>query len=149
MLLPQFNCLPLETFKVKEFYEFILIDTNLIEIHRHNDSIGHGRMFSIAKTIKFLQLKTGIKSFINPRPLLDILPLKYIHIMIIWMPGTIIFILDLINTHGFFGSKRLICVNWWSKFDVSLVKKEKINEWIRMSQWKIGAEIQMKRHFYS
>ena len=32
---------------------------------------------------------------------------------------------------------RSIRVKWWNKFDISLDRKEKIDEWVKMSQQKV------------
>ena len=40
---------------------------------------------------------------------------------------------------------RSIQVKWWNKFDILFVRKEKIDEWVKMSQHRFKIKVQTNK----
>jgi len=90
-MFPQdFHYPPIDTTKTRIFYEFILVDTDSVEISHTQDNNGH-IMYS---KIKILQVITP-QEWNKP-----------LYVMITLMLGVISYILSQKNIHGLYGLKR-------------------------------------------
>ena len=93
--------------KTRKFYEFILVDTNYVQISHIQNQEGTDIAYSKCKILKVIFEKEGATIPLLIKQFLKTLYHKLLIILITNMRGIILFISNHLPTHGFFIGKKI------------------------------------------